>query len=207
MITCAPICRRHRQLAEVCVCDFDRPHLACVCVCVCDVSPSPHPRPPCCAQPDLLLNAGTCGGFKRQGGAVGDVYISTAFKNHDRSVRPDAWGEMMGGRREQRRRSEEQRISNRAAVRERTTRPREGGGVTAAPAPHPALTELGNVPSRARAPARGARSERIILLSHYLARGGVGGSRSRGTRSTASARSTRRRRRRSWRRSASRRAS
>lgn len=37
-------------------------------------------------KPDLLLNAGTCGGFKRQGGAVGDVYISTAFKNHDRRI-------------------------------------------------------------------------------------------------------------------------
>eukprot|EP00218_Dolichomastix_sp_CCMP3274_P011785 CAMPEP_0170143364 /NCGR_PEP_ID=MMETSP0033_2-20121228/10528_1 /TAXON_ID=195969 /ORGANISM="Dolichomastix tenuilepis, Strain CCMP3274" /LENGTH=245 /DNA_ID=CAMNT_0010379811 /DNA_START=18 /DNA_END=755 /DNA_ORIENTATION=+ len=41
-----------------------------------------------CSQlkPDLLLNAGTAGGFKRAGGAVGDVYISTGFRNHDRRI-------------------------------------------------------------------------------------------------------------------------
>ena len=37
-------------------------------------------------KPDLLVNAGTAGGFKAKGGAVGDVYLATAFKNHDRRI-------------------------------------------------------------------------------------------------------------------------
>ena len=41
-------------------------------------------------KPDLLLNAGTAGGFKAKGGAVGDVSLATAFKNHDRRIQiPD----------------------------------------------------------------------------------------------------------------------
>ena len=37
-------------------------------------------------KPDLLVNAGTAGGFKAKGGVVGDVYLATAFKNHDRRI-------------------------------------------------------------------------------------------------------------------------
>mmetsp|Transcript_39156 Transcript_39156/g.75043 ORF Transcript_39156/g.75043 Transcript_39156/m.75043 type:complete len:248 (-) Transcript_39156:186-929(-) len=37
-------------------------------------------------KPDLVVNAGTAGGFKAMGGAVGDVYVSSAFKNHDRRI-------------------------------------------------------------------------------------------------------------------------
>jgi len=37
-------------------------------------------------EPDLLVNAGTAGGFKAKGGVVGDVYLATAFKNHDRRI-------------------------------------------------------------------------------------------------------------------------
>ena len=37
-------------------------------------------------KPDLLVNAGTAGGFKAKGGAVGDVYLATGFKNHDRRI-------------------------------------------------------------------------------------------------------------------------
>ena len=37
-------------------------------------------------KPDLLVNAGTAGGFKAKGGAIGDVYLATAFKNHDRRI-------------------------------------------------------------------------------------------------------------------------
>lgn len=37
-------------------------------------------------KPDLLINAGTAGGFKGQGGAVGDVYLSAAFRHHDRHI-------------------------------------------------------------------------------------------------------------------------
>ena len=36
--------------------------------------------------PDVLLNAGTAGGFKAKGGAVGDVYLATKFANHDRRI-------------------------------------------------------------------------------------------------------------------------
>ena len=35
-------------------------------------------------QPDILINAGTAGGFARMGGAIGDVYLTTAVANHDR---------------------------------------------------------------------------------------------------------------------------
>jgi len=37
-------------------------------------------------EPDVLINAGTAGGFKAKGGAIGDVYLATAFKNHDRRI-------------------------------------------------------------------------------------------------------------------------
>lgn len=35
---------------------------------------------------DLLINAGTCGGFKRKGAEIGDVYLTTAVANHDRRI-------------------------------------------------------------------------------------------------------------------------
>ena len=37
-------------------------------------------------QPDLVINAGTAGGFKRKSAAIGDVFICTNFKNHDRRI-------------------------------------------------------------------------------------------------------------------------
>jgi len=37
-------------------------------------------------KPDLVINAGTCGGFKAMGGEIGDVYVSSSFKNHDRRI-------------------------------------------------------------------------------------------------------------------------
>lgn len=33
---------------------------------------------------DLLINAGTAGGFGRVGGKIGDVYLTSAVANHDR---------------------------------------------------------------------------------------------------------------------------
>jgi 5'-methylthioadenosine nucleosidase len=36
--------------------------------------------------PDLVINAGTAGGFKRCGGNIGDSYIGTHFKHHDRRI-------------------------------------------------------------------------------------------------------------------------
>jgi 5'-methylthioadenosine nucleosidase len=36
--------------------------------------------------PDVLVNAGTAGGFAKRGGAVGDVYLGTEFKNFDRRI-------------------------------------------------------------------------------------------------------------------------
>lgn len=37
-------------------------------------------------KPDLLINAGTAGGFKSKGGAIGDVYLSSQASNHDRRI-------------------------------------------------------------------------------------------------------------------------
>mmetsp|Transcript_49524 Transcript_49524/g.73652 ORF Transcript_49524/g.73652 Transcript_49524/m.73652 type:complete len:250 (-) Transcript_49524:357-1106(-) len=35
---------------------------------------------------DLLINAGTCGGFSRKGAEIGDVFLTTASANHDRRI-------------------------------------------------------------------------------------------------------------------------
>jgi nucleoside phosphorylase len=37
-------------------------------------------------KPDLLISAGTAGGFKARGGEIGDVYISKAVMHHDRRI-------------------------------------------------------------------------------------------------------------------------
>ncbi|MSR44988.1 MAG: hypothetical protein EXS15_06515 [Phycisphaerales bacterium] len=48
-------------------------------------------------KPRLLINAGTCGGFKSQGGAIGDVYLPTRFLFHDhRMPLPKFEGYAMG---------------------------------------------------------------------------------------------------------------
>jgi 5'-methylthioadenosine nucleosidase len=35
---------------------------------------------------DLAINAGTAGGFRAKGGAVGDVYVSSSLSHHDRRI-------------------------------------------------------------------------------------------------------------------------
>jgi len=35
---------------------------------------------------DLILNGGTCGGFARKGGKIGDVILTTGVANHDRRI-------------------------------------------------------------------------------------------------------------------------
>lgn len=35
---------------------------------------------------DLVMNAGTCGGFRRKGAAIGDVFLTTGVANHDRRI-------------------------------------------------------------------------------------------------------------------------
>jgi len=37
-------------------------------------------------RPDLLMNAGTAGGFASRGAEIGTVYLSTGFKYHDRRI-------------------------------------------------------------------------------------------------------------------------
>ena len=37
-------------------------------------------------KPDLLINAGTAGGFKARGAGIGDIYISNKTVNHDRRI-------------------------------------------------------------------------------------------------------------------------
>ena len=45
-------------------------------------------------KPDLCVNAGTAGGFKRQGAQIGDVYLSCdSFKFHDRRIPIPGWEE------------------------------------------------------------------------------------------------------------------
>lgn len=43
--------------------------------------------------PDLIVNSGTCGAFKKEGAAIGDVFLGNAVMFHDRRVPgDDAWG-------------------------------------------------------------------------------------------------------------------
>lgn len=37
-------------------------------------------------KPDLIINAGTAGGFKSKGADIGDVFLSSNFKHHDRRI-------------------------------------------------------------------------------------------------------------------------
>ena len=37
-------------------------------------------------KPDLIINAGTAGGFKSKGAAIGDSFISTFMRHHDRRI-------------------------------------------------------------------------------------------------------------------------
>eukprot|EP00198_Chlamydomonas_reinhardtii_P014218 XP_001703555.1 5'-methylthioadenosine nucleosidase [Chlamydomonas reinhardtii] len=37
-------------------------------------------------KPDVVISAGTCGGFKAQGAAIGDVFLGSAVINHDRRI-------------------------------------------------------------------------------------------------------------------------
>jgi nucleoside phosphorylase len=43
--------------------------------------------------PDIVINSGTCGAFKKNGAAIGEVYVANAVMFHDRRVPgDDAWG-------------------------------------------------------------------------------------------------------------------
>lgn len=37
-------------------------------------------------KPDLVISAGTAGGFRSRGAAIADVFVSTATVNHDRRI-------------------------------------------------------------------------------------------------------------------------
>jgi 5'-methylthioadenosine nucleosidase len=37
-------------------------------------------------EPDLIINAGTAGGFKAKGAGIGDVFLSTHLAHHDRRI-------------------------------------------------------------------------------------------------------------------------
>lgn len=51
-------------------------------------------------KPDILINAGTCGGFKRSGGAIGDVYCVSAFEHHDRRIAIPGYSDFAVARRD-----------------------------------------------------------------------------------------------------------
>ncbi|CAM9236345.1 unnamed protein product, partial [Phaeothamnion confervicola] len=44
-------------------------------------------------RPDLVINAGTAGGFRRKGAAIGDVFVSDGIMNHDRRIPIPGWTE------------------------------------------------------------------------------------------------------------------
>ena len=37
-------------------------------------------------KPDIIINAGTAGGFARVNGQIGDVYVCNHFTHHDRRI-------------------------------------------------------------------------------------------------------------------------
>ncbi len=47
-------------------------------------------------KPDLVISVGTAGGFKARGAAIGDVFLATAFANHDRRI-PIPVGAVLAG--------------------------------------------------------------------------------------------------------------
>lgn len=47
---------------------------------------------------DVLINAGTCGGFSRKGAEIGDVFLTTAVANHDRRIQIPSFTEYGVGR-------------------------------------------------------------------------------------------------------------
>ena len=49
----------------------------------------------------VLINAGTCGGFGRQGAYIGDVYVTKAVANHDRRIDIPGFAEYGEGRMDQ----------------------------------------------------------------------------------------------------------
>lgn len=46
----------------------------------------PRSSPPQALKPDLLINAGTAGGFESKGMGIGDVLVSSTIHNHDRRM-------------------------------------------------------------------------------------------------------------------------
>ena len=50
---------------------------------------------------DVLINAGTCGGFRRKGAEIGNVFVTTAVANHDRRIPIPGFTEYGVGRSEQ----------------------------------------------------------------------------------------------------------
>jgi len=42
-------------------------------------------------QPTLIINAGTAGGFKAKGASIGDTFVSTVMRHHDRRITIPGW--------------------------------------------------------------------------------------------------------------------
>ena len=47
-------------------------------------------------KPDLVINAGTADGFKRKGANIGDIFVSTVTKYHDRRFPPKGYAYGVG---------------------------------------------------------------------------------------------------------------
>jgi 5'-methylthioadenosine nucleosidase len=48
-------------------------------------------------QPSLVINAGTAGGFKSKGACIGDTFVSTILRHHDRRITIPGWDDYARG--------------------------------------------------------------------------------------------------------------
>lgn len=51
-------------------------------------------------QPTLVINAGTAGGFKSKGACIGDTFVSTLLRHHDRRITIPGWDDYARGHHE-----------------------------------------------------------------------------------------------------------
>lgn len=70
---------------------------------------------------DLLINAGTAGGFQRKGASIGDVFLTTAVSHHDRRIAIPGYTAYGIGRIDSRHSDDENKEATEAAESTKTT--------------------------------------------------------------------------------------
>ena len=53
-------------------------------------------------KPSIVINAGTAGGFKSKGAAIGDAFVATMCRHHDRRITIPGWDDYARGHHEMR---------------------------------------------------------------------------------------------------------